>query len=306
MNIEKAIKIIKNGGIVAFPTETVYGLAADAWNPSAISKIYETKGRPIDNPLIVHIHSKECIHDFCIDIPEKVYPLIEKYWPGPLTLILKKRPEVLNSVTAGLDTVAIRIPNHKLALELISKTGPLVAPSANQSGKPSPTKAEHVISDFSNKLLVLDGKATKIGLESTVLDLTNKEPLILRPGKISKIEIEEILCISIKESFSHHIHSPRSPGQKYSHYQPKADVRWLCKNEIPNKATSMYLLQSMYVPKPNIICYNANLSQLAKELYDRFRQADIENYKEIVIESLDMNHSLHSALNNRITKAMGS
>jgi L-threonylcarbamoyladenylate synthase len=306
MTIEQAAEIIKQGGIVAFPTETVYGLGADAWNGSAISKIYKIKGRPADNPLIVHLHEKKQIHDFCSNIPEHAHTLIDTFWPGPLTLVLKKRQEVLDAVTAGLDTVALRIPDHSIALDLIRRTGPLVAPSANRSGKPSPTKAEHILSDFGNACVVLDGNATKIGLESTVIDLSDEEPIILRPGMIGREEISTLLGVSVKESSPNPIHSPKSPGQKYSHYTPDAKVRWLLKNESPNDDSTLYLLQSRHSSKPNTICYNFDLEQLAKELYDRFRLADIQKYKEVVVEPLEEHHPLYAALNNRILKAIGN
>ncbi len=305
MNIEKASEIIQDGGVVAFPTETVYGLAADAWNASAIKKVFELKGRPSDNPLIVHVCREEDIHDFAVDIPEKAHQLIEAFWPGPLTLVLKKRPEVLDAVTAGLNTVALRMPNHPIALEFINKTGPLVAPSANHSGKPSPTKAEHVLEDFGDQLPILDGKATEIGLESTVVDLTDTFTAILRPGSISRKQIEEVIDGFVEESFFHHLKNPKSPGQKYSHYKPKANVRWFINDELTDKAHVLYLLQKTSSDINNVISYNSNLNQLASELYDRFRQADLEGYEEIAIEHLDVNHPLYSALNNRISKAIG-
>jgi L-threonylcarbamoyladenylate synthase len=305
MNIDQAAEVIRNGGIVAFPTETVYGLGADAWNPTSITKVFEAKGRPSDNPLIVHVASEEDIHDFAIDIPDKAHQLIEEFWPGPLTLVLKKRPEVLDAVTAGLDTVALRMPNHEIALELIRNTGPLVAPSANHSGKPSPTKAEHVIDDFGKDLLVLDGKATKIGLESTVVDLTDTFPAILRPGSISRKEIEELLGGFVEESFFHHLKNPRSPGQKYSHYRPQAKVRWLGEHELAEHSHALYLLQSGKKDSVNNVLYSGDLKILAQELFDRFRQADLEGYEEVVIEHLDVNHPLYAALNNRISKAIG-
>lgn len=305
MKVEKATKIIRNGGIAAFPTETVYGLGADAWNASAIAKIFEAKGRPSDNPLIVHVSMVDEIHAFAFDIPEKAYQLIEAFWPGPLTLVLKKKPEVLDVVTAGLNTVALRMPDHDIALELIKQTGPLVAPSANHSGKPSPTKAVHVIEDFGEELAVLDGNATKIGLESTVIDLTDVFPAILRPGAISRKQIEKVIGGFIEESFFHPLEKPKSPGQKYSHYKPKATVRWLEENDSTELPYALYLLQNTTLTAHNICVYNGNLEQLAQELYDRFRQADLEGYKEVLIQQLDANHSLFSALNNRITKAIG-
>ncbi len=305
MNIDQAAEIILNGGIVAFPTETVYGLGADAWNPTAIAAVFETKGRPSDNPLIVHVHSEDDIHDFAIDIPDKAHTLIEEFWPGPLTLVLKKRPEVLDAVTAGLDTVALRMPDHEIALELISKTGPLVAPSANHSGKPSPTKAEHVIDDFGDDVFVLDGNATKIGVESTVVDLTEFIPAVLRPGSISRKQIEEVLGGFVEESFFHQLKNPKSPGQKYSHYKPKANVRWLGDNELLDSPHALYLIQSETKTSANVVSYHHDLNHLAKELFDRFRQADLEGFEEVVIEPLDVNHSLFAALHNRISKAIG-
>lgn len=305
MNTKQASEVIQNGGIVAFPTETVYGLGADAWNPTAILKVFEAKGRPSDNPLIVHVNSENDIHDFAMDIPDKAHLLIEEFWPGPLTLVLKKRPEVLDAVTAGLETVALRMPDHKIARELIQLTGPLVAPSANHSGKPSPTRAEHVIEDFGDELLVIDGKATKIGLESTVVDLTDTVPSILRPGAVSRKQIEEVLGGFVEESFFHHLKKPRSPGQKYSHYKPKANVRWLEEHEPLSNSHTLYLTQSHSNQSQNQVHYKGDLEHLARELFDRFRQADLEGYEKVVIEPLNVNHSLYAALNNRISKAIG-
>lgn len=304
MTIEQAAEIIKQGGIVAFPTETVYGLGADAWNSSAISKIYKIKGRPADNPLIVHLHEKKQIHDFCSNIPEHAHTLIDTFWPGPLTLVLKKRPEVLDAVTAGLDTVALRIPDHSIALDLIRRTGPLVAPSANRSGKPSPTKAEHVISDFGNACEVLDGNATNIGLESTVIDLSEKEPIILRPGVIGREEISTILGVSVKEPSPNPMHAPKSPGQKYSHYTPDAKVRWLTSHHALTQKSALYLLQTVPSKGVNQVCYHGDLNAMARELYDRFRQADLDGYTEVIIETLPSSHPLFSALSNRICKAI--
>ncbi len=300
------IEAIKSGDIVAFPTETVYGLGADAWNPSAIQKVFSTKGRPSDNPLIVHISEIEQVHDFASEIPASASRLMEAIWPGPLTLVLKKVPTVLDVVTAGLNTVAIRMPNHSIALEFISKTGPLVAPSANTSGKPSPTKAEHVLLDFGPDFPVIDGGATSIGLESTVLDLTSDIPTILRPGAISKIEIENILKLEVQFS-TKAPESPKSPGQKYSHYKPNAEVRWLDQTKVTESNKALFLLQNMEMESSNVINYNGDLAKMAREIYDRFRQADIDGYEFINIEPLDSfsNHPMYSALMNRIAKAVG-
>lgn len=306
-DLTKYIDLIKNGDVVAFPTETVYGLGADAWNPTAIQKIFTIKGRPSDNPLIVHVSSEEQIQKFSERIPDTAHILIEKFWPGPLSLVLHKKSKVLDAVTAGLDTVAIRMPDHAIALEFISQTGPLVAPSANKSGRPSPTKAEHVKADFGDHFPVIDGKATKVGLESTVLDLTGDKPEILRPGSISRKEIEDVLGFSVHESFFEHMERPKSPGQKYSHYKPEAAVQWLKDKEGPVKEESLYLLlNSTYPVSPNIIDFNNDLDQMARELYDRFRQADIQRYQSVIIEDFrEINHPLVSALLNRVHKAIG-
>lgn len=303
---QKYIEAIKAGGIVAFPTETVYGLGADAWNPDAIEKVFTAKGRPSDNPLIVHVSNPEQIYEFAKNVPKKALKLIEAFWPGPFTIIFKKKPEVLDAVTAGLGTVAIRMPDHSLAFDFISQTGPLVAPSANKSGKPSPTKAEHVTEDFGDSILVIDGGATNIGLESTVFDLTDIQPAILRPGSITRKQVEEVLQEGVIESFFHHLKKPRSPGQKYSHYKPKAEVQWLSGTLDPSNKKVLYLLLKLEISGPNVINYNGKLDLLAKELYDRFRQADHDGYSYIAIEPFDdlADHPVVPALLNRIEKAL--
>lgn len=306
MNLKPYIDLIKAGEIVAFPTETVYGLGADAWNPSAIKKVFAEKGRPSDNPLIVHIADKLQLEDFAQDIPESAHILINHFWPGPLSIVLKKKTEVLDAVTAGLDSVAIRMPAHPLALDLIRQTGPLVAPSANKSGRPSPTKAEHVRADFGENFPVIDGAATQVGLESTVIDLTGEIPGILRPGSISKMELESVLGIMVEETFFHATTKPRSPGQKYSHYKPIAGVRWLEKEEALLDEKTLYLIHSTPSTSPNQIYFEGDLSQLARELYDRFRQADLEGFTQVVIEPFPANTSpIAPALLNRIEKAIG-
>ncbi len=300
------INLIQKGEIVAFPTETVYGLGADAWNPSAIQKIFKIKGRPSDNPLIVHISSIEQVEDFAFEIPEKAKKLMDAFWPGPLSLILRKKPKVLDAVTAGLNTVAIRMPDHPIALEFISQTGPLVAPSANKSGRPSPTHSEHVREDFGIDFPVIDGDSTKIGLESTVVDLSVTEVSILRPGSISKKQLEDVLDMEINESFFQKSVGPKSPGQKYSHYKPKAKVRWLKKSDSLTDTSILFLLMNSDIESNNIIDYQADLTRFAKELYDRFRQADIEDFDLVVIEPFEENeHPMFSALMNRISKAIG-
>lgn len=301
----KYIQAIKNGEVVAFPTETVYGLGADAWNPKAIAKVFETKGRPSDNPLIVHIADLEQIYEFASDIPEIAQLLIDEFWPGPLTLVFNKKPEVLDVVTAGLTTVAIRMPANKIALELISKSAPLVAPSANRSGAPSPTKANHVKADFGSSIFVIDGGKTQVGLESTVLDVSGETPIILRPGSIGQKELEYVLGSEVFID-STTPSTPKSPGQKYSHYKPKAEVRWLKDEDDFNNSSSLFLLLNYELEQENIVNYDQDFDKLASQIYDRFRQADIDGYESVIIEPFDerSNHSVIPALLNRISKAM--
>ena len=194
-SIRKASEILKNGGLVAFPTETVYGLGADALSPEAARKIYEAKGRPSDNPLIVHIADVESVYKIAETIPDKAVMLMEAFWPGPLTLILKKNKIVPDGTTGGLDTVAIRMPAHPVAESLIKMSGVYIAaPSANISGRPSPTLAEHVIEDMDGRIdMIIDGGAVGIGIESTIVDMTEDIPVILRPGYITKKMLEEIV-----------------------------------------------------------------------------------------------------------------
>jgi len=301
---QKYINAIKFGEVVAFPTETVYGLGADAWNPEAIAKVFKTKGRPSDNPLIVHVADPSQINDFASSIPEAAQLLIEEFWPGPLTLVFNKRPEVLDAVTAGLNTVAIRMPSNEIALSLIANTNPLVAPSANKSGTPSPTKYTHVKADFDDSVLIINGGSTQVGLESTVLDVTGTEPMILRPGVIGKEDIERVLGqkISVDDSNSE---QPKSPGQKYSHYKPKAEIQWLNSDHDLEDSSSLFLLLNTEFEQSNIINYDQDFDLLARELYDRFRQADIDGYKQVVIEPFDDRYesTIIPALLNRIEKA---
>lgn len=302
------IEQIKNGGVVAFPTETVYGLGADAKNASAVKKVFELKGRPADNPLIVHVASIDEINDFAAEVPPQAIKLMDSFWPGPLTLVFKKKSRVLDIITAGLDSVAIRMPDHKIAAEFISRTGPLVAPSANKSGRPSPTKAEHVRHDFGLNFPVIDGGATEIGLESTVLDLTGNVPSILRPGKIGAEEIQKTAGIKVAAHQEYPVEKPKSPGQKYSHYKPEARIYYGGISGFEEHV--LYLLQNESHPnKKNIISYNGNLERLSHDLYDRFRQADLEGYDAVYIEEIESLQaqfpSLYSALRNRILKAIG-
>jgi len=222
--VKEAAEVLRAGGLVAFPTETVYGLGADALNADAVQKVFKAKGRPSDNPLIVHIASLENIQQFASSVSGKGMQLARRFWPGPLTLVFYKKIGIPDGVTAGLKTIALRVPDHAVTLELLRQFGGgIVGPSANISGKPSPTSAEHVYNDLNGKIdLSIDAGPTKIGVESTVLDVTVDPPIILRIGGLSREDIEK----EIKE-----VHSTnksdmlrRSPGTRHRHYAPRARV----------------------------------------------------------------------------------
>lgn len=308
--LQAAVYLLEQGDVVAFPTETVYGLGADAWNPDAIKKVFEVKGRPADNPLIIHIASRETVRDFAAEIPETAEQLMEAFWPGPLTLIFKKKPEVLDIITSGLPTVALRWPSHPISQNLIAMAGPLVAPSANSSGKPSPTKPEHVLEDFGEDFPVIQAGETQIGLESTVFDVSEEPFKIYRPGSIGKTQIEKIIEKEIFYADAGKNSEVKSPGTKYSHYAPQAKVRWFKNGERATVNKVMYLFHNKHPENvsDHIIYYRGNYKQMAHELFDRFRQADHQQISEIVVEPfsepLREKNAIANALFNRISKAV--
>jgi L-threonylcarbamoyladenylate synthase len=227
--IKQAAYFLQNKGLVAFPTETVYGLGGDALDADAAAKIYAAKGRPSDNPLIVHIADTDAVYELASAVPKKARMLMEAFWPGPLTIILPKKDIVPDGTTGGLKTVAIRMPSHPAALELIRESGVYIAaPSANTSGRPSPTKAEHVVEDMSGKIdMIIDGGEVGIGIESTIVDLTSDVPAILRPGYITKSMIENIIGpVIIDPAIINPTPDmrPKAPGMKYTHYAPKGEL----------------------------------------------------------------------------------
>ncbi|MEE1115190.1 MAG: L-threonylcarbamoyladenylate synthase [Eubacterium sp.] len=227
--LKEAGEILKRGGLVAFPTETVYGLGGNALDPEASMKIYAAKGRPSDNPLIVHIADMEMLYPIVKEVPEAAVRLAERYWPGPLTMIFEKNEIVPMETTGGLSSVAVRFPSNKIAMRMIREAGGYVAaPSANTSGRPSPTLASHVIEDLGDKIdMIIDGGQVNIGLESTIVDFTESVPVILRPGFLNKEMLEEVLGeVRIDPGImTENIHvRPKAPGMRYKHYAPKADL----------------------------------------------------------------------------------
>ncbi|SER03148.1 L-threonylcarbamoyladenylate synthase [Lachnospiraceae bacterium NE2001] len=243
-DIEVAAQIIKDGGLVAFPTETVYGLGGNALSPSASNAIYTAKGRPSDNPLIVHIADTASVYELAKEVPDIARTLMEAFWPGPLTIILPKADIVPKETTGGLDTVAIRFPSHPAAMELIKRSGVYIAaPSANTSGRPSPTTAKHVKEDMDGRIeAIIDGGPVGIGIESTIVDLTSDIPTILRPGFITKKNLEDIIGeVRIDPAIIHPDPNlrPKAPGMKYTHYAPQGELTVVERMEvaIPTDAT---------------------------------------------------------------------
>lgn len=221
--LDDAVSLIKNGELVVFPTETVYGLGANAYNSAAVKKIFEAKGRPQDNPLIVHISRVEEVREIARDIPEVFYTLAERFMPGALTVVLPRSERIPDIVTAGGDTVAVRMPDNAFARELIARSFPLAAPSANRSKHVSPTSAKHVYDDLKGKVpLILDGGECGVGIESTVLDLTSGSPVILRPGAVTAEMLAPYLGVA--PGSGKVIGTAKSPGMKYEHYAPTAEA----------------------------------------------------------------------------------
>ena len=310
MTIEQAAERIRRGEVVAFPTETVYGLGADARNPDAVKKIFKLKGRPPDNPLIVHISDYSQVKEFAADLPDVSHVLMKKCWPGPLTLVFKKKPEALDALTGGLNTVALRIPDHPVALDLIRQTGPIAAPSANLSGRPSPTRAAHVRRDFGSGFPVLEGGGSDVGIESTVLDVSKEPFTVLRPGKYTFSELADISGVEITAEPLHR-DIPLSPGVKYTHYKPEASVDWIRFEEIPEKPDPEKTMLITHTRRPPGFIHHShfegNFEELARQLYDLFRIADSLNLQHIAIERLPpvQAHQMIAALKNRIEKAIG-
>lgn len=306
----EAARLIKSGRNVAIPTETVYGLAADATNAIAVRNTFRLKKRPADNPLIVHLSGTDQIKLFSDADPALYRKLTATFWPGPLTLILQRKNSVLDIITAGLDTVALRMPDHPKALEIIGRAGPVTAPSANVSGRPSPTKPAHVIEDFGDEVPVVDGGECRVGIESTVLDLTHSEPVILRPGQLSADEISRCIGRPVTAGMKHPSQSLKSPGTRYTHYTPKAVVRWMTDSTRYKPSESAFYIFHTAEPETsgkdqNLVHFHGEFHKMARALYDLYRTADQHKFSEIWIEPLPSttSHPILPALQDRIERS---
>lgn len=309
--LKEAAKLIKSGGTVAFPTETVYGLGANALNPEAVNNIFKAKGRPNDNPLIVHIDKIEMLDELSPEVSEKAKKLANAFWPGPLTMILKRDKDIPDAVTAGLNTVGIRFPKNKIAQEFIKLSGvPIAAPSANLSGKPSPTQAEHVYEDLNGRVDgIILSEDSEVGIESTVINMTEEPPVILRPGIISKDEIESVIdFVALSEGITKGKvpENPASPGMKYKHYAPEANVLIVSgdKDTIREKITT-FAEQSkeknivftslndvnVYKNVSNLeaVRLGENPEEYAHNLFSYLRKSDASGIKNILVEQFTVN-----------------
>lgn len=315
--IEEAALCLKNGGTVVFPTETVYGLGADAFNPDAIKKIYIAKGRPSDNPLIVHISDVSDVNKLASFVTPNARILMKKFWPGPLTLIFKKNHLVPNEVTAGLDTVAVRYPSNTIAAELIKKSGVFVAaPSANLSGSPSPTVCEDVISDLNGRVdYIIDGTGCEIGLESTVVDVSGNETVILRPGGITLEMIKELIPNArLDGGLIDEDSVPKCPGLKYKHYSPKAKVlvvqgdkkkiREYISSKLNSSKDAGVLTYGFaeYENADYVINAGDNMNEYAHNLFSSLRSFDKKGIKLIYAE-FNIEDGIGVAVRNRLYKA---
>ena len=322
--ISEAAEILKNGGLVAFPTETVYGLGANALDPDAVASIYKAKGRPSDNPLIVHVADTAQCRELTDEWPETADKLAKAFWPGPLTMVLPKKQNVPSVTTGGLSTVAIRMPDHPAALELIRRAGcPIAAPSANLSGRPSPTKGSHVAQDMQGRIpMILIGEDCRVGIESTVLDLSGEAPTILRPGMLTPEQIQKVIGIPVKfdpalfsrkpwEESSETENekkqpAPKSPGMKYRHYAPKAEMIIL-KGEGAALEKSMASLKAEREAKGQtvgIIYFDETaFEKAAHDFFSKLRDLDDKGVDLILATAMNDENSAGFAIMNRMLKS---
>lgn len=326
---QQAAQIIRDGGLVAFPTETVYGLGADGMNQKAAAQIYQAKGRPSDNPLIVHIAEIGELGRVTGEVNEKAEKLIKEFWPGPLTLIFQKKEEIPLQITGGLDTVAVRMPSHPVAQKLIKESGTIIAaPSANTSGRPSPTQASHVKEDLYGKIdMLIDGGSVGIGLESTIVDMTIEPPMLLRPGYITVPMLEQVIGkIQIDPSLSGDMAEqarPKAPGMKYRHYAPKAEL-FIVEGELSQVVTEINRLagekkkqgyrigiiateetKDLYCgDNVRVVGARQDEASIARHLFAVLREFDKLGTEYIFSEAFS-EENLGQAIMNRLIKAAG-
>lgn len=322
--LQRAADIISGGGLVAIPTETVYGLGASALIDEAVARIFEVKGRPQDNPLIIHVHGAEALDKWCSDVPKEAYALAEKFWPGPLTMVLKKKPCVPERVTAGMDTVGVRCPDHPATLRIIELAGvPIAAPSANISGKPSPTTAQHVRHDIDGMVeAIVDGGDCRVGLESTIIDLSVSPPRLLRPGGVSLEQLREVLGeVSVDAAVYRKLEAgeqPKAPGMKYRHYSPRAKVTildgtaenvaaYVNANCGPHTAVLCFDGEEALFDVPVCLSYGdpEKPETLAEKLFACLRELDREDIDEIY-SRCPPKDGVGLAVYNRLSKAAGN
>lgn len=318
----EAAKALKEDQVVAFPTETVYGLGANAYSTKAVEKIFQAKGRPSDNPLIIHIAEEKTLFDIAEEVPDSAMRLIQTFWPGPLTVILPKKGPLSPLVTAGLNTVGIRMPAHPIALELIRLAGvPLAAPSANRSGKPSPTKGSHVLKDLEHRIAgIVDAGPTGVGVESTVVDCTTQPVTLLRPGGVTLSQLKAVLGeVDVDPHLSHNESAPKSPGMKYKHYAPEAPLI-LVKGkeelkahirEAHKKGKKVGVLtteenKEEYTDADEIVLCGrrSDLFSVAQAVYDSLRQFD-ELKVDLILSETFPQEGVGEAIMNRLFKASG-
>ncbi|WP_141430960.1 L-threonylcarbamoyladenylate synthase [Bacillus sp. 03113] len=321
--ILEAADLLNKNEVVAFPTETVYGLGGNALDDTAVTKIFQAKGRPSDNPLIIHIAEQKQLHQFVEEIPHKARQLMDAFWPGPLTIIFKKKAGLLSDkATAGLSTVAVRMPDHPVALAILKNAGlPIAAPSANSSGKPSPTQALHVKEDLNGKIAgIVDGGPTGVGVESTVIDCTEEIPVILRPGGVTKEKLEEFIgFVKEDQALLDEKHAPKAPGMKYTHYAPNAPLYLVTgdKNTIQKLVTRTRtegIKVGVLTTEENKNAYEAdfvyacghrsNLESVASTLYEALRSFNHSGV-EVIYSEMFPSEGVGQAIMNRLLKAAG-
>ena len=321
--LEQSANIIRSGGLLGIPTETVYGLGANGLDPDAVLKIFQAKGRPQDNPLILHVSGPEQVELFCHDIPQVAWTLMERFWPGPLTLVLPARDNVPRRTTAGLDTVAIRCPDQDMTRAIIRAAGvPIAAPSANISGKPSPTTAQHVYHDMAGKIeAIVDGGPCSVGLESTIVDLAGDTPRLLRPGGITPEQLMEVLpTLTVDKAVVGEISQDevvRAPGMKYTHYTPAGEViivtgsssnaaRYILNHLSPEDRVLCFEEELPLYPQDKALAYGSEETPetLARGLFAALRELDRQDIKTIYARC-PSGGGVTYAVANRLKKAAG-